>query len=144
MIRPTTSDPNRSALMKRVRQRGTTAERAVAACFRSLGVSYRLNVRKLPGSPDFANCTKRWAVFVNGCFWHHHTGCRRASIPKSNTAFWTGKFADNRARDLRAINALRQSHFRVLIIWECEAVESERLRARLLKFLTNSNRAQLA
>ena len=63
--------------MSRVRQRGTNAELAVAATLRDLGISYRTNVADLPGSPDFANRTRNWAVFVHGCFWHRHTNCTR-------------------------------------------------------------------
>lgn len=107
--------------MGRVRQSGSAAELKVAAALRSLNVAYRKNVRALPGSPDFANRKRLWAVFVNGCFWHQHTGCSRATVPKANHAFWVEKFAANRARDARAVRALRRAGFRVAIIWECEA-----------------------
>jgi DNA mismatch endonuclease (patch repair protein) len=106
--------------MGRVRQAQTAAEREVAATLRSLGGAYRKNVRRLPGSPDFANRRRKWAVFVNGCFWHQHTGCPRATVPKANNAFWVEKFAANRQRDARAVRALRQAGFRVAIVWECE------------------------
>jgi DNA mismatch endonuclease, patch repair protein len=117
--------------MARVRQRGTAAELVVATSLRSLGASYRVNVRKLPGSPDFANQTRKWAIFVHGCFWHHHTGCKRATVPRSNKTFWREKFAANRARDQRAIFALRRSGYRVVIIWECEIAVSDLVRAKL-------------
>src|ERR1700674_5066845 len=117
---PRPSDPRRSALMARVRQRGTAAELVVASALRSLGASYRLNVRTLPGSPDFANRTRRWAVFVHGCFWHRHAGCVRATVPKTNKKFWQTKFAANRVRDRRAIRMLRRSGYRVIVVWECE------------------------
>lgn len=107
--------------MARVRQRGTRPETQVARALRSLGLAYRLNVRALPGSPDFANRKRRWAIFVNGCYWHHHTGCRRATVPKANEAFWRTKFRDNRTRDARAIRALREMGFRVVVVWECRA-----------------------
>lgn len=113
----------RAALMARVRQRDTRPEREVASALRSLGASYRKNVRGLPGSPDFANKSRRWAVFVHGCFWHRHTGCRRATIPKANRTFWLDKFAANRSRDARAIRALRRLGFRVAVIWECQTAE---------------------
>ncbi len=96
-------DAARSALMGRVRQRDTRPEQAVALALRSLGIAYRKNVRGLPGSPDFANKSGKWAVFVHGCFWHRHTGCRRATTPKANREFWLTKFAANRTRDARAI-----------------------------------------
>jgi DNA mismatch endonuclease (patch repair protein) len=126
-------DPKRSALMARVRQRGTAPEIAVAAALKSLGRSYRLNVRALAGAPDFANRRRKWVIFVHGCFWHHHTGCRGATVPKSNEAFWRAKFEDNRARDAKAVRAMRRAGFRVAIVWECETVERDALLARLSK-----------
>lgn len=135
MRAPKPKDPKRSALMARVRQRGTAAELVVGATLRSLGESYRLNVKALPGSPDFANRKRKWAVFVHGCFWHHHRGCKRATVPKTNEAFWRGKFADNRARDARALRALRSAGFRVVIVWECETVDPAVLGDRLSKVL---------
>lgn len=136
--RPVPSDPRRSALMAGVRQKGTSAELTVARILRKLGHSYRLNVRGLPGSPDFANRRRKWAVFVQGCFWHHHTNCRRATVPKSNTEFWRTKFTANRARDARAIRALRATGFRVVTIWECEVPKPDSLAQRLSEILEPS------
>jgi DNA mismatch endonuclease Vsr len=117
-------DAARSALMGRVRQKSTKAELQVATALRTLAHAYRKNVRGLPGSPDFANRTQRWAIFVNGCFWHRHTGCVRATTPKANREFWMEKFAQNRARDADAIRKLRRAGFKVVIVWECEADKS--------------------
>ena len=124
-------DPLRSALMARVRQRGTTPELVVASVLRKLGFAYRRNVRALAGSPDFANRKRGWAIYVQGCFWHHHTGCVRATVPKANQAFWRDKFTTNRRRDAKAIRTLRRLGFRVVMVWECETREVERLTARL-------------
>jgi len=112
-------NPARSALMRRVRQERTSAEDAVARSLRAAGIAYRRNVRSLPGSPDFANKSRRWALFVQGCFWHHHTNCKRATIPKSNCRFWSEKFAANRRRDAAKVRQLRRAGYRVLLIWEC-------------------------
>lgn len=106
--------------MAGIRQKGTRIESLVASVLRDFGLRYRKNVKQLPGSPDFANRSGRWAIFVNGCFWHHHTGCRKATIPKSNTVFWKEKFAENQRRDARAIRALRREGYRVVTIWECQ------------------------
>lgn len=133
--RPKSSDPRRSALMAGVRQKGTSAELTVAGILRNLGHAYRLNVRSLPGSPDFANRKRRWAIFVQGCFWHHHTNCRRATVPKSNVDFWTAKFTANRARDARSVRALRGMGFRVVMVWECEVAEPGALAQRLSEIL---------
>jgi DNA mismatch endonuclease Vsr len=97
--------------------------------------AYRLNVRSLPGSPDFANKRRKWAIFVHGCFWHQHTGCRRATVPKTNAEFWLEKFRRNRERDATAIHALRRLGFRVGVIWECEIRDVERLSGILAEVL---------
>jgi DNA mismatch endonuclease, patch repair protein len=128
---PPASDPARSALMKRVRQTRTGAEEAVALALRRAGLHYRRNAKGLPGAPDFANRSRRWALFVNGCFWHHHKNCRRGTIPKQNNAFWLEKFAANRVRDARKAKALRAQGFHVAILWECEALDAGRLEARV-------------
>lgn len=130
------TDEARSALMKRVRRSGTSGELAVAEACRSLGLFYRRNVKSLPGSPDLANKSKRWAVFVNGCYWHRHTGCQRATIPNRNNDFWVEKFRSNRKRDARKIRALRSLGYRVVLVWECQTADQELLRSRLcrLKF----------
>ena len=129
--RPT--DPGRSDLMRRVRQRKTDAEDQVANVLREMGLFYRRNVRSLPGSPDFANKSHKWAVFVNGCFWHHHVGCARATIPTRNRAYWTQKFSENRTRDEVKGQALKSMGFRVLVVWECEAVNQQTTMRRLSK-----------
>jgi DNA mismatch endonuclease (patch repair protein) len=128
-------DPQRSALMARVRQRGTTPELVVASVLRKLGLAYRLNVRALAGSPDFSNRKRGWTIYVQGCFWHHHTGCVRATVPKANEAFWRDKFTTNRRRDAKAIRTLRREGLRVVVVWECETRAVERLTARLAKAL---------
>jgi len=126
-------DAKRSALMARVRQRGTKPELVVGSLLRGLGVAYRLNARGLAGSPDFSNRRRKWAVYVHGCFWHRHTGCKHATVPKANEAFWLDKFATNRRRDAKAIRSLRREGFRVMIVWECETRELARLVLRLAR-----------
>jgi DNA mismatch endonuclease (patch repair protein) len=121
--------------MSRVRQRGTEAELAVAAALRRLRIRYRLNVTSLPGSPDFSNRRRKLAAFVNGCFWHHHRGCKRATVPKTNEVYWLEKFRANRARDARSIRALRRDGFRVFLVWECETFDEANLIARLQRHL---------
>jgi len=133
VILPQKPDAARAALMGRVRQRDTRPEQAVALALRSLGIAYRKNVRSLPGSPDFANKSRKWAVFVHGCFWHCHTGCRRATTPKANRDFWLAKFAANRSRDARVIRTLRAMGFRVAIIWECTVTDAERRLSEMLE-----------
>ncbi len=128
--RPLPQSPERARLLARVKQKKTKPEEAIAGALRDLGIAYRRNVKGLPGSPDFANRRRGFAIFVNGCFWHAHTGCRRATTPKNNRAFWVAKFAANRARDAAAIRALRRAGLRVVVIWECEV---DRARDRLAR-----------
>lgn len=127
------TDPARQALMRRVRRRGTSTEKAVALVCRKLRLSYRLNVKSLPGSPDIANKAKRWAIFVNGCYWHHHTNCPLGSSPIRNRDFWREKFASNRSRDARKIRQLRVAGYRVVVVWQCKAKDNEVLVRRLSK-----------
>lgn len=125
--------PARSASMRRVRQRDTPAEMAVRRALHSLGARFRVNVRGLPGSPDIANRSRKKAVFVHGCFWHRHPGCRRATTPRKNEDFWIAKFEANVDRDRRKASELRDLGYDVLTVWECEA-ESESLFERLQAF----------
>lgn len=125
------TDGDASRRMAGIRQRGTTPELLVRRTLKTLAIGYRLNVRSLPGSPDIANKRKKFVIFVQGCYWHHHTGCKQATIPKRNVAFWREKFAANRSRDARAIRELRRRGYRVLVIWECQTVDLARLDARL-------------
>lgn len=131
------TDPVRSALMKRVRRSGTSAELIVANVCRTLGIACRRNVRSLPGSPDLANKSRRWAIFVNGCYWHHHTGCTRATTPERNNEFWVEKFRANRRRDAAKIRQLRADGFKVALVWECEVGDDLRLRRRLAQICAN-------
>ncbi len=126
-------DPTTSRRMAGIRQTGTKYELLVGAALRELGLYYRKNVRSLPGSPDFANRSGPWAIFVNGCFWHHHTNCRKATTPKSNTEFWMTKFRDNRRRGALAVRSLRKRGFKVKIVWECEVWDARAGLAKLLE-----------
>jgi DNA mismatch endonuclease (patch repair protein) len=127
-------DPATSARLGRIRQKDTAAEQAVRRLLHKLGLRFRIRNRDLPGAPDLANRTRLWAVFVHGCFWHAHAGCYRATVPKRNRAFWLGKFSANRARDARALRALRGLGYRVLVVWECELEAPSKLEARLRSF----------
>jgi DNA mismatch endonuclease (patch repair protein) len=124
----------RSALMKRVRQVGTTPELAVRKALFDIGARYRVNVDSLPGRPDIANQSRRKAIFVHGCFWHSHSGCARGTIPKSNSAFWADKLRRNVERDTRKMLALHELGFQVCCIWECELSDTSALRRRLREF----------
>lgn len=137
MSTPESAASRRSRLMSRVRRRDTAAELVVGRILRGMGKAYRKNVRVLPGAPDFANRSRHWAIFVNGCFWHRHTGCRRGAPPKSNADFWGPKLARNRQRDAQAILALRRAGFVVAVVWECSLDEAE---AKLIRTIRRAER----
>ena len=128
VVRTTTA---RSELMRNVRQSGTDNELIVRRALHALGARFRVNVRRLPGSPDIANQKRRIAIFVHGCFWHHHADCARGRIPKRNSEFWSEKLQRNVARDSRKIRQLHELGFRVLVLWECQLSDVDRLRERL-------------
>lgn len=130
------TDPQTSARLGRIRQRGTAPELAVRRLVTILGHRYRIENRDLPGSPDLANRRRRWAIFVHGCYWHSHRGCVRATIPTRNRAFWESKFEANRARDARAVRALLAMDFRVITLWECELANPDAIVRRLRRELT--------
>lgn len=109
----------RSERMSRIRAKDTAPEVALRKALHALGFRYRLHV-KLPGKPDIVLPRHKAVVFVHGCFWHRHAGCKVASTPKSNTAFWQEKFERNVQRDARVQDELEAAGWRVLIAWECE------------------------
>lgn len=143
-------EPTRSRMMAAVRQTDTKPELAVRRLLRSLGVSYRIRNRDLPGSPDIANRSRRWAVFVNGCFWHGHKNCRKtksttsARVPKTRAEFWSRKLNANRARDARRCSELRQIGYRVLIVWECQLNQQEATWQRLNRFCMGRKKCRKA
>ncbi len=135
-------DAATSVRLGKIRQRDTSAERAVRRILFAAGFRYRTSNRDLPGSPDVASRRGRWAVFVHGCFWHHHENCARATVPRNNRAFWLDKFAANSARDARVMSELRRRGFACIVVWECEiARDTERVRRKLLRALTKSPRS---
>ena len=123
----------RSEMMAGIKGRDTAPERAVRRVAHRMGLRFRLHRKDLPGRPDLVFPRHRLAVFVHGCFWHRHEGCRYAYTPKSRVAFWTRKFAGNAARDRRNEDALRDLGWRVLIVWECETRDAEAVRVRLAR-----------
>ena len=106
--------------MARIRGSDTAPELAVRRIAHRRGLRFRLHRKDLPGRPDLVFPKHRLAVFVHGCFWHRHEGCRHATTPKSRVVFWTEKFTMNIARDARQEAALKELGWRVLVIWECE------------------------
>ena len=118
---------HRSWLMSQVRAKDTLTEIRVRQAAHALGLRYRLYRHDLPGTPDLVFPKHRVVIFVHGCFWHRHRGCKKATIPKSRTQFWQNKFDRNVARDRQAIENLGALGWSVAIIWECETKTREEL-----------------
>jgi DNA mismatch endonuclease, patch repair protein len=135
MNEPLKTTPERSRLMSRVRQSGTSPELSVRKLLHSYGCRFRVKARDLPGSPDIVNRSARWAIFVHGCFWHAHENCRRWTIPKNNQEFWTKKFLDNRERDERKIKELKRLGYSVMTFWQCDLDNEAKAKRKILKFI---------
>lgn len=110
----------RSEIMARIRSKNTTPELAVRQALHAAGLRFRLHRTDLPGRPDIVFPGRRTVVFVHGCFWHSHPGCKRARIPGTRQEYWVPKLLRNVERDQAAAAALRSAGWRVLIVWECE------------------------
>jgi DNA mismatch endonuclease (patch repair protein) len=110
----------RSRMMSAIRSRDTVSEIVVRKALHAAGLRFRLHRRDLPGSPDIVLPKFRSVVFVHGCFWHRHSGCRYSTTPASNVDFWRQKFAANVQRDRSQQRALRKEGWRVFTVWECE------------------------
>jgi DNA mismatch endonuclease (patch repair protein) len=109
----------RSHRMSLIRSRDTVPELTLRRALHAMGLRYRIHVSKLPGRPDVVFPSRRVAVFVNGCFWHGHR-CPAGHVPKSNSTFWRTKVETNRSRDARNILKLRNSGWKVIVVWECQ------------------------
>lgn len=133
----TLSPKARSERMSRIRGRDTGPERVVRGIVHGLGYRYRLHVKLLPGRPDLVFASRRKVIFVHGCFFHRHPDpqCRLARLPKSRLDFWLPKLTGNRERDLRNEAELIGDGWKVLVVWECELIHTQRLVSRLTRFL---------
>lgn len=127
--------------MGRIRSKGSTPEMIVRRAAHALGYRFRLHRRDLPGTPDLVFPSRRKVVFVHGCWWHQHSGCKKATGSKTQTSFWAAKFARNIARDRCAEGALRNGGWDVLVVWECETRDLDAVSAKLDRYLTAQSSA---
>ena len=127
--------------MKAVRRKDTAPEMIVRRLLHAAGYRYRLNVKKLPGSPDIVFLSRRKAIFVHGCFWHGHD-CRAGRRPKSRPEYWVPKIARNQVRDAAVIAALTKLGWEALIVWQCDIAGHELLNEKLVNFLGPSNKTR--
>jgi len=125
----------RSQNMQRIRSKNTKPETRVRQLLFGLGYRYRLHVRSLPGCPDIVFANRKKAIFVHGCFWHQHSDCRDAHLPKSRLLYWIPKLKRNVERDVAHRESLKDLKWLVLTVWACEIADEQRLLAKLQKFL---------
>lgn len=121
--------------MSRIRSKDTKPEIAVRSLLHSMGFRFRLHKGELPGNPDIVLSRLKTVVFIHGCFWHRHKGCRDNSNPATNSEFWQAKFQRNVARDKRNASALRRLGWKVITVWECELKKPSKLESRLRRLL---------
>ncbi|WP_404406194.1 very short patch repair endonuclease [Pelagibacterium halotolerans] len=132
---PVDVDPSRSALMARVRQKGSAPEMVVRRISHALGFRHRLHRASLPGSPDLVFPSRKAVIFVHGCFWHRHDGCPRSTTPKTRREYWEAKFRDNVARDRRVMMELQRQGWSAMVIWECETRDQNLVAKKVDRFL---------
>ena len=135
------SKEERSKRMSLIPSKDTQPELALRKILHGLGLRYRLHSANLPGKPDLVFPRYKSVVFVHGCFWHRHVGCKIATIPKSNTSFWATKFEKNVARDACVAAMLEDLGWRVFVVWECELNSTVKAKAigRKLAILINES-----
>lgn len=133
------SPEKRSQVMSRIRSKDTKPEKTVRSILHKLGFRFRINLKDLPGKPDIVLPKYKTVIFVHGCFWHRHEGCKYAYTPKSNADFWNKKFSLNLQRDKDIQNKLEKRGWKVLTIWECEIKEIEKTPELLDSLLKKSH-----
>lgn len=116
----------RHKCMSHIRSKDTKPEVIVRQYLFGEGFRFRIHVKKLPGCPDLVLSKYRTCIFVNGCFWHGHRGCRYATKPKSNAEFWQNKIQNNIRRDELSVQALETMGWKVITVWECELKKDQR------------------
>ena len=107
-------------MMSRVRTKGTAPELALRSALHFAGIRFRLHRKDLPGKPDIVLPKYKSVIFVHGCFWHHHEGCIKSKMPKTNVEFWQDKITANVKRDKSNQADLEKMGWRVLVVWECD------------------------
>ena len=130
------SEEQRSYVMSRVRSKNTKPELIVRSYLHGLGFRFKIHEKNLPGRPDIVLPKHRCVGFVNGCFWHRHKGCPRASMPSTRVDFWQSKFERNISRDQKNRCLLKQAKWKVCLVWECE-IDKISLRTEKLLELAN-------
>jgi len=129
------SKEQRSKVMARVSGKDTKPEMKLRRLLHGIGFRYRLHRKDLPGKPDLVLAKYKAVIFVHGCFWHRHSGCKHATTPSSNVEYWARKFERNVERDQRVQQELRELGWRVTVVWACELKHMNAMAIRLIRFL---------
>jgi DNA mismatch endonuclease (patch repair protein) len=125
--------------MRRIRDKNTSPEMAVRRLVHGMGFRYRLHAPKLPGKPDLVFSRLNKIIEVRGCFWHQHGKCADSHIPKSRLDYWLPKLQRNQHRDRKNARKLRALGWAVLVLWECEVCNIERVSGKIRRFLFRLN-----
>ncbi|MER8485910.1 DNA mismatch endonuclease Vsr [Mesorhizobium sp. M1322] len=125
----------RSRMMGRIRGKDTGPEMLVRKVAHQMGYRFRLHRHDLPGTPDIVFPARKTAMFIHGCFWHRHEGCKYCYNPKSNIDFWQRKFDNNVQRDQRVRKDLERLGWNITVIWACETADQPSLRSKLRAYL---------
>lgn len=123
--------------MSRIRSKNTQPELTVRRLLWGMGYRYRTHPKNLPGKPDIIFRGRQKAIFVHGCFWHRHSGCAKAYVPRTREEYWLPKFKRTTQRDKNCEEDLRELGWDVLIIWECETKNLELLESKLRGFMSS-------
>ena len=121
--------------MQAIKCKNTSPELAVRKALHAMGFRFRLHRKSLPGRPDVVLIRERVAIYVHGCFWHQHSGCPKARLPKTNGEYWGKKLAGNALRDQRNLSDLQGLGWRSLVVWECQTKDPIPLRRILEEFV---------
>jgi len=138
----TLSSERRSWNMSRIKGSNTGPERIVRSILHRMGYRFSLHRKDLPGKPDITLPKHKTVVFVHGCFWHRHKGCKDATMPKTRRIFWQNKLQGNAVRDRIKHRSIRHLGWRIIIVWECETERPANLITRLSRLLTAENRLE--
>ncbi len=130
------SKVERSRIMSKVTGKNTMPEILVRKLIHSMGFRFRIHRKDLPGNPDIVLPRFHKVIFVHGCFWHGHVGCKRSSRPTTNTIFWNKKIDSNILRDKSNKKFLIKSGWSVLIVWECQIQKPEQLKIKIKNFIS--------
>ncbi len=132
----TVSKQKRSEVMSKVRAKNTKPELKVRKALYQMGYRFRLHRKDLPGKPDICLPKHKTVILVHGCFWHGHNNCKNARVPKSNMPYWTAKLNSNIARDKTHKHNLMKLGWRVIVLWECELKDVQKLERKIKRLLT--------